>query len=160
MLPAPIQPVLFAWLTSLPQKAARVRGARQRRKGGQRFEPQSQGLASQLRLPLFYNLKKIVIDQAEIALKAFFFWLADGRPEGCAEEHWLRAERELLDELRGISHEAVALRAWEIWRSEGCPEGRSQEHWLMAEQELMLEQAWKDHSPRPFRGALCQKPAM
>ncbi len=31
----------------------------------------------------------------QIALRAYLTWIAEGCPEGCADEHWYRAEREL-----------------------------------------------------------------
>jgi hypothetical protein len=33
--------------------------------------------------------------QAEIETRAYFFWEREGRPEGKALEHWLRAESEV-----------------------------------------------------------------
>jgi hypothetical protein len=35
------------------------------------------------------------VSHEEIAKRAYDIWLACGRPSGCEDEHWLRAEREL-----------------------------------------------------------------
>lgn len=36
----------------------------------------------------------------EIARRAYEIWLSEGCPHGCDQEHWLRAERELVGETR------------------------------------------------------------
>lgn len=36
----------------------------------------------------------------DISARAYAIWEKCGRPHGCETEHWLRAERELLDDAR------------------------------------------------------------
>ena len=36
-------------------------------------------------------MTKITLNEAYIRETAYFFWLEDGQPEGCDQEHWRRA---------------------------------------------------------------------
>ena len=49
---------------------------------------------------------------------AYFFWEQDGRPEGRANEYWLRAKEALQREM-----------AYDRWLAEGAPAGRSEKFW-------------------------------
>ena len=40
-----------------------------------------------------------IVTEDDVRARAYVLWDADGRPEDRAEEHWLRAEAELTDEL-------------------------------------------------------------
>jgi len=42
----------------------------------------------------------------EIARRAYQRWEQEGRPEGCAERHWLEAERAVRDETAGEGNPA------------------------------------------------------
>jgi hypothetical protein len=47
---------------------------------------------------------------AEIAIHAYHLWEEEGRPSGHEQEHWLKAERQLLELHK---QEERALRGWE-----------------------------------------------
>ena len=48
-------------------------------------------------------------DEVEIRHRAHLLWLAEGKPEGKAEEHWQRAQRELACINLGRSAARLAL---------------------------------------------------
>ena len=50
--------------------------------------------------------------------RAYFLWEQAGRPEGVADDFWLRAQ-----------HERFCDRAYALWEREGFPEGKADEHW-------------------------------
>lgn len=47
----------------------------------------------------------------QVAMRARQFWEEEGRPEGKAEEHWLRAEAELHQEEIVIAAQATGVAA-------------------------------------------------
>ena len=65
-------------------------------------------------------------DVAEaIRRTAYFFWVLDGRPEGRAQDYWLKAKEAYLRQL-----------AYDRWLEEGTPDGRAEAHWHEAEDEI------------------------
>ena len=64
----------------------------------------------------------------------------DGRPEGCAHDHWLQSEA-------GLWRHLIRKRAYALWEEEGRPEGRDLNHWLQAEAEIQAAQFanWPEH---------------
>lgn len=44
-----------------------------------------------------------------IRYRAYEIWLALGQPDGCAEEHWLLAERELMETTTAMSRAEITL---------------------------------------------------
>jgi hypothetical protein len=50
-------------------------------------------------------------DEDEIRHRAHCIWLAEGKPEGKAEEHWQRAEQEIARLRLGQSAARLALTA-------------------------------------------------
>ena len=56
---------------------------------------------------------------------AYFFWEQDGRPEGKAQDYWLRAKEAHLRQL-----------AFDRWLAEGGLPGRDQAHWQAAQEEI------------------------
>ena len=50
--------------------------------------------------------------------RAYFLWEEAGRPEGCADDFWRKAQDERFRE-----------RAYALWEREGRPEGKADEHW-------------------------------
>ena len=50
---------------------------------------------------------------------AYLLWEEAGRPEGCADNFWHKAQSERFRE-----------RAYALWEREGCPQGKADEHWL------------------------------
>ena len=53
---------------------------------------------------------------------AYFLWEQDGRPEGRAQDYWLRAKEAHLRQL-----------AFDHWLQEGAPDGRAGAHWQDAQ---------------------------
>lgn len=57
--------------------------------------------------------KHHVLTQGEIAKVAYELYLAQGRPQGCDIEHWLKAEQELLNKrpqpLKGVQNPAAVI---------------------------------------------------
>ena len=65
-------------------------------------------------------------DLAEaIRRTAYFLWEQDGRPEGKAQDYWLRAKEAYLREL-----------AFDRWLAEGSPLGRELDNWWAAHRDL------------------------
>jgi len=65
-------------------------------------------------------------DLAEaIRRTAYFFWEQDGRPEGKAQDYWLKAKEAHLREL-----------AFDRWLAEGSPIGRDLDNWWAAHRAL------------------------
>ena len=65
-------------------------------------------------------------DLAEaIRRTAYFLWEQDGRPEGKAQDYWLKAKEVHLREL-----------AFDRWLAEGSPIGRELDNWWAAHQDL------------------------
>ncbi|HEY9012198.1 MAG TPA: DUF2934 domain-containing protein [Devosia sp.] len=65
-------------------------------------------------------------DVAEtIRRTAYFFWEQDGRPEGRAQDYWLKAKEAYMRQL-----------AYDRWLAEGAPEGRAETHWHEVEDEI------------------------
>ena len=50
--------------------------------------------------------------------RAYLLWEQAGRPEGAADEFWLRAQ-----------HQRFCERAYALWERDGCPEGKADEYW-------------------------------
>ena len=68
-------------------------------------------------------------DLAEaIRRTAYFFWEQDGRPEGRAQDYWLKAKEAHLRQL-----------AFDRWLAEGSPPGRAEANWLEAKVEIEPE---------------------
>ncbi|MDE2112665.1 MAG: DUF2934 domain-containing protein [Alphaproteobacteria bacterium] len=51
--------------------------------------------------------QQLNIADADIRLRSYFMWERDGRPDGKAEEHWLRAKAELEAEVEAHCHAAA-----------------------------------------------------
>ena len=96
-----------------------------------------------------YHQPPTIPSEDNIRKRANMIWEREGRPEGRAEEHWLRAKAELaleFEEKRTAampfrkqpvpSDESIRERANMIWEREGRPEGRAKLHWLRAKAEL------------------------
>ena len=49
------------------------------------------------------------MDNLEDAIRerAYHLWVADGRPEGNADNYWLNAQREMLAQSAGVSDDSV-----------------------------------------------------
>jgi hypothetical protein len=56
---------------------------------------------------------------------AYFLWEQDGRPEGRAQDYWLRAKEAHLRQL-----------AYDRWLAEGAPPGRAEANWRAATSEI------------------------
>lgn len=61
---------------------------------------------------------------------AYFLWEQDGRPEGRAQDYWLKAKEAYLRQL-----------AFDRWLAEGGPDGRAEAHWQDAEDEI--DPSWR-----------------
>ena len=65
-------------------------------------------------------------DLAEaIRRTAYFLWEQDGRPEGKAQDYWLKAKEAYLRQL-----------AFDRWLAEGSPLGRELDNWWAAHRDL------------------------
>ena len=56
---------------------------------------------------------------------AYFLWEQDGRPEGKAQDYWLKAKEAHLRHA-----------AFDRWLAEGSPIGRELDNWWAAHQDL------------------------
>ncbi|RYE83031.1 MAG: DUF2934 domain-containing protein [Hyphomicrobiales bacterium] len=56
---------------------------------------------------------------------AYFFWEQDGRPEGKAQDYWLKAKAAHLRQL-----------AFDRWLAEGSQPGREEDNWHAVEKEI------------------------
>ena len=56
---------------------------------------------------------------------AYFLWEQDGRPEGKAQDYWLKAKEVHLRQL-----------AFDRWLAEGSPLGRELDNWWAAHKDL------------------------
>lgn len=56
---------------------------------------------------------------------AYFLWEQDGRPEGKAQDYWLKAKEAHLRQL-----------AFDRWLAEGSPLGRELDNWWAAHRDL------------------------
>ena len=56
---------------------------------------------------------------------AYFLWEQDGRPEGKAQDYWLKAKEAHLRQL-----------AFDRWLAEGSPLGRELDNWWAAHKDL------------------------
>jgi hypothetical protein len=56
---------------------------------------------------------------------AYFLWEQDGRPEGKAQDYWLKAKEVHLRQL-----------AFDRWLAEGSPLGRELDNWWAAHRDL------------------------
>lgn len=48
----------------------------------------------------YWDVATVMPTAEQIRGRAYFVWVAAGRPEGCADAHWAHAERELTDAAR------------------------------------------------------------
>jgi hypothetical protein len=61
----------------------------------------------------------------QIGLIAYHMWERQGRPNGCALQHWREAEQEV-----------IRKHAYFIWEAAGRPEGCAETHWSQAERQV------------------------
>ncbi len=69
---------------------------------------------SGLRSPKQSAAKKSITKQniqEEIGARAYLIWVEEGQPEGKSEEHWFRAEREILAQRSGLKNVTVTRRS-------------------------------------------------
>jgi Protein of unknown function (DUF2934) len=61
---------------------------------------------------------KAGLDQV-VRERANLLWEQAGRPDGCADDFWHKAQ-----------HQRFGERAYALWEREGRPEGKADEHWF------------------------------
>jgi Protein of unknown function (DUF2934) len=57
--------------------------------------------------------------------RAYYLWLEEGRPHGRHDEHWRRAESELIEKERGLQEGSPVTAALGGDTAEGAPAGAS-----------------------------------